>query len=667
MSGRGPLLILGLITLIGAVLRLWNLDAAQYRADDHAVRTLALEIARDGKFPTGVLSSVGIANGPSAPFVLALPTLLSTEHQPLSVYVGLLNVAAIPVSYLLGRDLFGQRAGLLAAALIAVNPWLVAYGRRLWLNAFIGPAAVLFLWAFHRACVSSSLRAWALAGAAVSLSAQIHLSSLPNLAAFASVLAFASRGTTPSRRAVRPADSEPHGRAALPLHRIALGGLVALLLLGPWIVLSLQPDLNRFDWDTARTEAQEVGANSLERATIVMTGVAYQTVTGQGARIIDATAAPFVLIDVLARGLAIAGWLLLCTLVWREGRSNPALAATCLAMAIMVAIPIVALARPSQAGQLPYLYPYYFLNLIPPLVLGAVAFAETLSRLVRHLGTPLVILIAAAHLVLAIPYFLTQEEYWPLGGYGVPWKYTQAFVAEVNGLARPDRAPIIVGGHENDDNEQGNVAARLLGRDNDVVRLHDSRDGAVFRSGARPTVLVTTNDDHSMARLLRSAFAHRQAVEQVLPGAGWTRRAFVVDAQELEAWAAARLKRVEPAPSGQGAIVYERIGLAGSEAFGGQIVAIQWRMEADPAEPFFTDVVLHEAGREIHREPHVAYPAASWQRGDWLETRMLNLFRLPRAIQVTDATTVTLEHRGVLTGRPPAPPARAGPGLLSSL
>src|SRR5436189_3241834 len=106
------MLLLVAIMLIGSFLRLWDLESAQYRGDDVTVSGHALDIVREGKLPTGVLSSVGIANGPAAPLILAPPTFLSPDHQVVSIYVALLNIGMIPLSYLLARDLFGVRAGL---------------------------------------------------------------------------------------------------------------------------------------------------------------------------------------------------------------------------------------------------------------------------------------------------------------------------------------------------------------------------------------------------------------------------------------------------------------------------------------------------------------------------------------------------------------------------
>lgn len=636
---------LAAITLLGALLRLWNLDIAQYRGDDVTVSGLALDIVRSGAFPTGVLSSVGIANGPTVPFVLAPPTLISSNHEWLSICVAILNIAMIPATYALARDLFGQRVALLAALLTAVNPWLVIYGRRLWLNAFIGPAAILFLWAFALACRSGRARWWALTGLAVSASSQIHLSCIPNLVAFASVLTF---------------------HRAFSLRKIAIGLACAAFLLIPWVVLSLLPDLSQFDWKSTRTIVPELTLGSLERATIVVTGVAYQSIAGQAGQMLDSTAAPFSIIDGVARVAAVAGWLFLGYVAWRDRRTAPARAAVALAMVITVATPTLLLLRPVQAGQLPYLYPYYFINLIPPLLIGIAAVSEPLARLVArslpaavsersshlvtHSGTALLAIIAGAQLLLAVPFFLTNDEFWPLGGYGVPWTYTDDLVRVASATARSSDSAILIGGDE-DDSEQASVTARLLKRDFDLVRLFDSRDGIIFRDDDRPLVEVTTNEEHPQTQLLRHDFAARQIYEQVLPGAGWTRRVFEIMPGDFQRWASEHLSQATDRSVG-GGIVYERLGvLPTGQPFASPHLGILWRLDSDPAEPFLTDIVWLDGDRVVTTDRHVAYPAAWWQRGDWSQTRMLNVFPVPAEVQLTERTAVEFTSRGVISGK----------------
>jgi hypothetical protein len=87
------------------------------------------------------------------------------------------------------------------------------------------------------------------------------------------------------------------------------------------------------------------------------------------------------------------------------------------------------------------------------------------------------------------------------------------------------------------------------------------------------------------------------------------------------------------------------------------VAAVLWQFEKEPTEPFFTDLILIRDGIEVHREEHVAYPAALWEPGDWQRLRMLNLFDLPPAIDIGSITEIRLEHRGILSGRRVIPAA----------
>ena len=69
-----------------------------------------------------------------------------------------LGVAAVALTYLAMQRFVDQRVALLAALLLAVNPWFVVYSRRLWLNALLPMFCVVFLWAFLRLAAAPAIR-----------------------------------------------------------------------------------------------------------------------------------------------------------------------------------------------------------------------------------------------------------------------------------------------------------------------------------------------------------------------------------------------------------------------------------------------------------------------------------------------------------------------------
>ncbi|MBI4214222.1 MAG: glycosyltransferase family 39 protein [Chloroflexi bacterium] len=626
------------ITVLGAWLRLAGIESAQFREDDYQVTTLVTNLVRYASFPTGVGSSVGIANGPAVPYLLGLPALFSDTHASLAIFTAGLNTLAIPLFYVLTRSLFGPRAGLLAVALLAVNPWAVVTGRRLWVNAFLVPTAILLLWSVHRAAASNTRAAWVAAGLAISASVQVHLSSVANGLALAAL--------APWLRVV--------WRGAL------LGVAVAVVFMLPWWGGSFFPDLAR----VGRNDGIFVGpAPTLEiweRVTRVVTGGGYQAVSLPGTHLIDASSQPFELIDGLSRVVATLGWMGLLWVGWRERTRRPAAAATCLVAAGMVGVAVLALIRPPQAGALAAPGPHQLINLLPPLLLGIAMLASVSTRAIRAVGAAVAAVMFCAQLTLAVPFFAMLGEYWPNADYGIPWQATGQLVAEARGRAALTQAPIFVGG--DGENEQQVIPARLLQRDYPFVRLHDARDGVVFRDDVSRVIVVTTNDGQGAARFLRREFSGSEVFTQALPGFGWTRRIFDLAPSEVESWAQVHLPPITD-PGAEGALLkYTHGGLLGPARSGdAPVLAVLWGFAAEPVEAFFTEVVLQGAEGTLLRESHLAYPAPFLQPGDWETLRMLNLFDLPATLDVRSVVEVQLVPNGLRSGRDIAPTVRFRP------
>ncbi len=96
-----------------------------------------------------------------------------------------LGVLLVPVMYALGRRLFNARTGLLAAALVAVNPFLVWYSQEARMYALAATLGALTVLAFHRAVTGGGARHWAAMGIFAAAGLYTHLYSgflLPALA-----------------------------------------------------------------------------------------------------------------------------------------------------------------------------------------------------------------------------------------------------------------------------------------------------------------------------------------------------------------------------------------------------------------------------------------------------------------------------------------------------
>jgi 4-amino-4-deoxy-L-arabinose transferase-like glycosyltransferase len=131
-----------------------------------------------------------------------------------SVALGMLAVALL---WQLAARCFDRRTGLAVGLLAAVNPFHVAYSQEARMYALLGLAAVMTAWALLRALQEGRLRWWVLYAVSAALTLYGH-----NLGAF--VLLALHLLVAVRRRWWR----------CLPA--LALAGLAALVLFGPWLV-----------------------------------------------------------------------------------------------------------------------------------------------------------------------------------------------------------------------------------------------------------------------------------------------------------------------------------------------------------------------------------------------------------------------------------------------
>jgi hypothetical protein len=358
------------------------------------------------------------------------------------------------------------------------------------------------------------------------------------------------------------------------------------------------------------------------------------------------------MLDLLARVFAVAAFIALPVAAWVR-RRQPATALVCFSAFAMVAIPVLAVARPSNSVSMSLPGPHHLINLAPPLLLGIAALAA-LPRPFSQLITAAATMLAGAQILLAIPFFLTIHEYWPQNDYGVPWAYTRDLVAVVHDEATAAHAPVYVGG--DGENEQQLLPARLLALEYQDVRLNDGRDGFLYWADRDRVVLATTDDTHTGARFLRDTFPAAEVLAQRLDGSGWTRRAFTLSHAEIEQWLARRLQPVSTDQPGSGLLHYDGAAVLPSTS-GPPMLAVAWHFQRDPSEAVFTDFELQQGGCSLLQERHLAYPAPFLQPGDWRRMRIVNLFNLAAATgDPLAADSVTFFHDGLHSGRAIAPP-----------
>jgi len=119
-------LLLG-VTALGAVLRFATLGAQSYHHDEIVTASRVLRVGFGH-----AMDAVGFSES-APPLYYALAWIWTqvagTGEWGLRSLSAVAGVATIPVAFFIGRELRGERVGLLAAALVAVNPMLLWYSQ----------------------------------------------------------------------------------------------------------------------------------------------------------------------------------------------------------------------------------------------------------------------------------------------------------------------------------------------------------------------------------------------------------------------------------------------------------------------------------------------------------------------------------------------------------
>ena len=115
------------VTALGAVLRFATLGAQSYHHDEIVTASRVLRVGFGH-----AMDAVGFSES-APPLYYALAWLWTqvagTGEWGLRSLSAVAGVVTIPVAFFVGRELRGERAGLLAAALVAVNPMLLWYSQ----------------------------------------------------------------------------------------------------------------------------------------------------------------------------------------------------------------------------------------------------------------------------------------------------------------------------------------------------------------------------------------------------------------------------------------------------------------------------------------------------------------------------------------------------------
>src|SRR2546421_10280689 len=126
-------LVLAAILLLAAFLRFQHLDAIQHNVDYAYPIWQALTTLDRGSLPIAAQGTSVLFANPALTGYLLIPWVALTR-SPIGPYLFVitLNTAAVWLTYRVAVMLLDERRALVAAFLMAVNPWVIEYSRTTW-------------------------------------------------------------------------------------------------------------------------------------------------------------------------------------------------------------------------------------------------------------------------------------------------------------------------------------------------------------------------------------------------------------------------------------------------------------------------------------------------------------------------------------------------------
>jgi hypothetical protein len=184
-----------LVVGVAGWLRLGWPGVNNFGFDEAYLSRLALELATSGRIPTvGMPASVPVPNFPGAAWVMAIPYLISHDPLAATLFVGLLNTAAVAAVFWLTRSGWDLSAGISAGLLAATSPPWVLHARSIWAQNLMAPLSVL--WAVAAFTGFGRNRRWSpvIFGFVAGFGFQVHYSGLALIPASLALLALFQPG-----------------------------------------------------------------------------------------------------------------------------------------------------------------------------------------------------------------------------------------------------------------------------------------------------------------------------------------------------------------------------------------------------------------------------------------------------------------------------------------
>lgn len=624
-TNRRHAVLLCAVLLLGFALRLAHPTWVEFKRDEATVARLGQAIAHEGYRPVaGVDSSLGIDNLPLTLYLTAIPLRFWTDPLAAVLFIGFLNVLALPVCYRLARAALGRRVALLATLLFAVSPWAVLYSRKIWARTL-----PIFTLAFIVAAFLTFVRGrrWALVLAFASLAALLGL-QLEALAfvPLLGLLILLYRDSV----AWRP---------------LAVGVMFFLLLLGPYVIYDARHNWQNvrglvayaggesaFSWDAIRYASMLVGSEGIEG----QAGSFHQA-------FLQEVPALWWFNDLLSILMALAlgyGAHQVCFGRTRERRRIFGL------LLLWWAVPVLLQLRPSTPTQIHYFvmhYPVQYILIGGVLVSGYDALLRRLGRAGRRvlsrslLVTAVGILLLGAGWQVAVTHMLRvyMQVHPTTGGYGVPLHYRRLAARQAMALSGGGEVIVLADETQPFMTETPTVFDALL-----FGVPHRFADGraAVPLPETGPAVYLSdlASDDGAgslSAGLLRLAdlSSVRLAWELALPEGG-TYRTYVWSGGDR----AEAIATMTPLAAGipfANKVVFAAYELEGTVQSDGVLeIWLAWWLQGPPpqgAEYHFTVQLLDDQGRLLSQDDQAGFPSVYWDVGDLVLSRFA--MQVPRA------------------------------------
>jgi 4-amino-4-deoxy-L-arabinose transferase-like glycosyltransferase len=174
---RSQNILLPIILLIAAFLRLYRIqDYMTFLGDEGRDVLVAYNILHGHLTLLGPTSSVGgFFLGPIYYYFMA-PFLWLFNYNPVgpAVMVALFGIATVGLIYVVGKDFFNAKVGLIAALLYAISPLVIVYSRSSWNPNPMPFFSLSILYLLHKALNRSSLKILFVVGILFGIAMQLH-------------------------------------------------------------------------------------------------------------------------------------------------------------------------------------------------------------------------------------------------------------------------------------------------------------------------------------------------------------------------------------------------------------------------------------------------------------------------------------------------------------